>query len=178
MPLEQATVTLIDFAGTEVGTATDPLRIDPTGTTEQPVSQGTAAAVGGAWPILVTDGVDTAAVETTAPGAGAAGVVVRVAGTVSTAPTRPANSTVSSVAVSTVVVTLAAANASREGLILYNESAQTVFVKLGSGATTTSYTVQLSRNSVFELGFPAYTGVVTGITAASSSTVLATEITT
>lgn len=48
----------------EAGTATDPLRIDPTGTTTQPVSgtvtsnQGTAAALSGAWPAQITDGTN------------------------------------------------------------------------------------------------------------------------
>ncbi len=178
MPLEQATTTLVDFAGTQVGTPTDPLRIDPTGTTEQPVSQGTAAAVGGAWPMLVTDGVDTAAVETTAPGAAAPGLVVRVAGTVSTTPTRPANSTIARVNVTTVNTTLAAANTSREGFILFNEGNATVFVKLGATATTTSYTVQLGRNSEFEAPFPVYTGIADGITSAGSADVQVTEVTT
>jgi hypothetical protein len=51
--------------GTNVlGTAAHPVRTDPTGTTTQPVSgtvtanQGTAAAVGGAWPVEVTDGTN------------------------------------------------------------------------------------------------------------------------
>lgn len=47
------------------GTATNPVRIDPTGTTTQPVSgtvtsnQGTAAAGSGAWPVAVTDTANT-----------------------------------------------------------------------------------------------------------------------
>ncbi|MBZ5702109.1 MAG: hypothetical protein LAN84_09700, partial [Acidobacteriia bacterium] len=48
------------------GTSTNPLRTDPTGTTAQPVTlastsanQGTAAALGGAWPVKVTDGVNS-----------------------------------------------------------------------------------------------------------------------
>jgi hypothetical protein len=56
------------------GTSTDPVRIDPTGTTAQPITdnsgsltvdgtvtanQGTAAAGSGAWPVTVTDTSDT-----------------------------------------------------------------------------------------------------------------------
>jgi len=47
------------------GTATNPVRTDPTGTTTQPVSgtvtanQGTAAALAGRWPVIVTDGTNT-----------------------------------------------------------------------------------------------------------------------
>lgn len=38
------------------GTAAAPIRVDPTGTTAQPVNQGTAAAITSAWPVKVTDG--------------------------------------------------------------------------------------------------------------------------
>ncbi|NIO39504.1 MAG: hypothetical protein GTO41_04490, partial [Burkholderiales bacterium] len=79
MSLENTNVTLFDSSDTETGTAANPLRVDPTGTTTQPVSgtvtanQGTAAAVASAWPILVTDGTDTAQVVTSsAAAAGAA----------------------------------------------------------------------------------------------------------
>jgi hypothetical protein len=53
----------------EAGTVSDPLRVDPTGATTQPVSgtvtanQGTAAAPGGAWPVEITDGTNVAAVK-------------------------------------------------------------------------------------------------------------------
>jgi hypothetical protein len=49
----------------EAGTASDPLRVDPTGSTTQPVSgtvtsnQGTAAALASGWPVKVTDGTNT-----------------------------------------------------------------------------------------------------------------------
>lgn len=177
MPLEQATTTLVNSSDVEVGTASDPLRIDPTGTTEQPVSQGSAAAVAGSWPILVTDGTDTAAVETSAPGADAAGLVVRVAGSVSVALTQPTTGTVTSVAMSTVVATILASNPSRLGASIWNNGSAAVFVRLSAGATTALFTVRLSNNSFYELAFPAYTGIITGITSAGTATVLATELT-
>ncbi len=49
----------------EFGTSSDPVRIDPTGTTTQPVSgtitanQGSSAALSSAWPVKVTDGTNT-----------------------------------------------------------------------------------------------------------------------
>ncbi|MBZ5701486.1 MAG: hypothetical protein LAN84_06535 [Acidobacteriia bacterium] len=73
-------VNLRNASGTEIGTASNPIRTDPTGTTTQPVSgtvtanagtgtfavsgtvtgtQGTAAALAGAWPVKVTDGTNT-----------------------------------------------------------------------------------------------------------------------
>ena len=193
MGLEQAFTTLFDSSGTEIGTGTDPIRIDPTGTTTQPISdgggsitidgtvtsnQGTAAAVASAWPILVTDGTDTAAVETSAPGGAAAGLVVRVAGLVATTLARPSGATVATNAMTTASSTILALNTSREGVILWNEGSADVYVKLGATASTASYSFILKKNSYWDAPFPTYTGVIDGITAASTATVLSTEITT
>lgn len=185
MPLAQAYTVLYDSADTEVGTAANPLRVDPTGTTTQPVSgtvtanQGTAAAVAGAWPTLVTDGVDTAEVVDTAPAGNAFGLVVRVAGTVTatTTATRPATSTVASVNVTVASTTLAAANANRLGLSIWNDGSERIFVKLGAVASTASFTTKLSAQSLYELMDPVYTGIVTAVTAAATATVLVTELT-
>lgn len=69
------------------GTSTDPVRVDPTGTTTQPVSQGTAAAGTGAWPVAVTDTTNTI-VKPGDSGNNAIRVNV-VAGSTSTAPASP-----------------------------------------------------------------------------------------
>lgn len=59
-------VNLRNQAGTEIGTATDPVRTDPIGTTTQPVSgtvtanQGTPNSVANSWPTKITDGVEIA----------------------------------------------------------------------------------------------------------------------
>lgn len=62
---------LVDNAGNVLGVAAHPVRTDPTGTTTQPISgavtvsgsptvtQGTAAALAGAWPVELTDGTHT-----------------------------------------------------------------------------------------------------------------------
>ena len=183
MSLTNAYTVLYDSSDVETGTATNPLRVDPTGTTPQPVTgtvtanQGTPAAVANAWPILVTDGVDTAEVVNAAPGAGAFGLVVRIAGTVPTTFAQPATSTVTSVALTNVVATILAANANRLGAILWNDGAQQAYVKLGTGATTASFTVRLANKSEWEIPFPVYTGAITGITASGGATILATELT-
>lgn len=178
MPLENRGTVLYNTSDTEVGTAGAPLRIDPTGTTEQPVSQGTAAAVAGAWPILVTDGVDTAEVLTTDPLAGSAGLVVRVAGTVGVTFTRPGTSTVTSVNVTNANTSILAPNANRLGATIWNDHPGiNVFVKLGTTASTASFTVRLSGKSFYELQTPVFTGAIDGITAAGTATVLATELT-
>lgn len=193
MGLEQAFTTLFDSSGVEIGTGANPIRIDPTGTTTQPISdgggsitvdgtvtanQGTAAAVASAWPILVTDGTDTAAVETSAPGGAAAGLVVRVAGSVATTTSRPSGATVASNAITTTSSTILAVNTSREGMILWSEGVADVFVKLGATASTASFSFVLKRASYWEAPFPTYTGVVDAVTSAGTATVLSTEITT
>jgi hypothetical protein len=183
MSLTNAYTVLYNSADVETGTAANPLRIDPTGTTTQPVSgtvtanQGTPAVIGNAWPIKVTDGVNPAAVTNAAPGAGAFGLVVRIAGSVTTTVAQPATSTVTSVALSTVVATVLASNVNRLGAIFWNNGAQNAFIKLGAGATTASFTARLSNQSEWELPTPVYTGIITGITSAATATLLATELT-
>jgi hypothetical protein len=174
MSLTNAYTVLFDSSDTETGTGANPFTIDGTVT----ANQGTPAAVGNAWPILVTDGVDTAEVVNAAPGAGAFGLVVRIAGTVPTSIAQPATSTVTSVAMTAVVATILVANATRMGVILWNDGNNNVFVKLGAGATTASFTVRLASKSEWELPFPVYTGQITGICAAAlTATMLATELT-
>ncbi len=184
MSLTNAYTVLYDSSDVETGTATNPLRVDPTGTTPQPVSgtvtanQGTAAAVGSAWPTLVTDGVDTAEVVNAAPGGGAFGLVVRVAGSIATTVTRPATPAVTSVAVDDTVDTLLASNANRLGAILWNDGPDNVFVRLGAAATTAAFTARLSSKSEWEIPDPVYTGIITGICDTGlTATMLCTELT-
>jgi hypothetical protein len=186
MSLENAYTVLYNSSDVEVGTATTPLRIDPTGTTTQPVSgtvtanQGTAAAVAGAWPILVTDGTDTAAVTNATPGAGDFGLVVRVAGAITTTEAFPATSTVTSVAVTAVNTNLLASNANRRGAFFWNNGSGAngaVYIKLGTIASATDFTLRLSAQSFYELQQPNYTGNIDAIRqAAGTSNVLVTEL--
>lgn len=184
MSLEQAFTVLYNSSDVEVGTAAAPLRIDPTGTTTQPVSgtvtanQGAAAAVASAWPILVTDGVDTAIVTNAAPGAADFGLVVRVAGSVSFTETRPGTSALTTATVGVASTTILASNANRLGATLFHDSNGNVFVALSATATLTAFTVRLSGVGAFyELQTPVYTGDISGIRSAGSSTIRVTELT-
>lgn len=75
-------VNLRNNAGTEIATATTPLRTDPTGTTTQPVSgtvtanQGTAGAAG--WPVRSLAGDELATVRTTLDPVDGAGTAVTI----------------------------------------------------------------------------------------------------
>lgn len=81
--------------------------------------------------------------------------------------------TVTSVSVSTSVATLSASNASKTKVVVYNESG-TLYVKLGSGATSSSYSYRLTANSTLEI--EGYAGIVTGIKASGTSNALVTEV--
>lgn len=59
-------------------------------------------------------------------------------------------------------VTLLSLNTSRLGAAILNDSSATLYVKLGSVATTTDYTVSLTQNSYYEVPF-GYTGRIDGI---------------
>lgn len=193
MPLENTQVTLFDSADAEVGTSGNPLRIDPTGTTSQPVDddggsltvdgtvtsdQGSAAAVAGAWPILVTDGTDTAQVVTsTAAAAGVNGIVVYVGDVVNIAFDRPSTCVVTQSSVTTANVTLEASNASRRQLTIFNDGTMNLFVKFGAVATVADFSVRLSAKGFYEFQAPVYTGIVDAIRSAGTGNVYTSECT-
>lgn len=81
--------------------------------------------------------------------------------------------TVTSVSVSTTVATLSASNAAKTSVIVFNETG-TLFVKLGSGATSASYTYRLTANTTLEI--TGYAGIVTGIKQSGTSNALVTEV--
>lgn len=83
---------------------------------------------------------------------------------------RPTTSSVTSTNVDTSsAVTLKAANVNRTGLLIWNAGGGVLYVKFGSSASTTDFTVQIAANQLYEIPAPVYTGIVTGIWAAGSS---------
>jgi hypothetical protein len=72
----------------------------------------------------------------------------------------PSTATVSSVSASATNVTLLTANTSRVFASVFNDSDKAMYIKLGTTATTSSFTVKLFPNGVYEVPFPAYTGQV------------------
>jgi len=97
---------------------------------------------------------------------------VPISGTVSVGAS-PSVATVTSVSVSPTVATLSASNASRTKCIVHNENG-TLFVKLGSGASSTSYSYRLTSNAVVEIA--GYTGIITATKATGTSDALVTEV--
>ncbi len=169
--------------------ATDPalvVGISPNSSLPLPAGAATAAnqTTLGSQTTKINDGTNTAAVKaaSTAPVAADPALVVSISPnsspTVNIGPS--ATSTVTNVAASATAVTLLAANTTpRKGASFYSVSGSaTLYLKLGSGATTTtSYTVAIAPNSLYELTLPAYDGIITGIWSAATGSVNITELT-
>lgn len=71
-------------------------------------------------------------------------------------------STVTAVADNAASVQLLAANTARVGAIITNDSSARLYIKLGTTASTTDYSVSLAQHGSFELPF-GYTGRIDGI---------------
>jgi hypothetical protein len=84
---------------------------------------------------------------------------------------------ITSVASSITSVSLAAANANRKGMILYNDSASMAYVAFASSATTALYTVKMAPRGYFEMGLPIYRGAMSVIWDTADGSMKATEIT-
>ncbi len=101
---------------------------------------------------------------------------VPVSGTVSTTPASSSSSSVTSVASSASSVQLLASNAGRKAFAVYNESTAILYLKLGTTASLTSYTVQIPMNSYYESQDLIYTGEVDGIWASANGSARITEL--
>jgi len=75
---------------------------------------------------------------------------------------RSSTTAVTSVAAAAANTTILASNANRLGATVYNDSNKDLYLKLGSVASTTSFTVKLVRDAYYEVPFH-YTGIITGI---------------
>jgi hypothetical protein len=71
---------------------------------------------------------------------------------------------------------LIASNAVRKGATITNESTANLYLKLGTTASITSYSVKMATNSFFEVPF-GYTGEIDGIWDAANGFARITELT-
>lgn len=94
-----------------------------------------------------------------------------------TIPDKTNTSTLANVLSSATSVTLQASNTSRIGLLIFNDSAQSLFVKFGATASSTSYTVKILAGGYYEMPQPIYTGTVDGIWVAADGSARMTELT-
>lgn len=184
-------------------TTTGLLRIDGSNVT-QPVSgtvtanQGTAAALGSAWPVELTDGYGHLFGELNNPfyitGSGIAGtpatgvitvqgiaggtaIPVSVSGSVTTTVDKSTTGTVTSVAGSTSNTTVLASNANRLGATLYNNTNKNMYVKMGTSASTSSFSTLLMKGDFWEVTSD-YTGKIDAVwDSGVTGNVLVTELT-
>ena len=165
------------------GTSSDPIRVDPTGTTTQPVS-GTVTVQQSTASSLKVDLSGTAANSTAIKVDGSAvtqpvsGTITANAGsgTFTTKETRSTTPSQSSVAGSASSVSLLASNSNRLGATIFNDSTAALYIKLGATASTTSFTIKLSQDDYYEVPF-GYTGAIDGIWASATGNARITELT-
>jgi hypothetical protein len=86
--------------------------------------------------------------------------------------------TVSSVSASTSAVTLFAnAPSGVSARMVYNDSGAILYLKFGSGASSTSHTVQVPASGYYEVPGPGpYGGVITGAWATATGSARVTEV--
>lgn len=86
-------------------------------------------------------------------------------------------SVVTRVPSSTTNQILILSNADRKGLLLYNDSTADQFIKLGTVATTTDFTVKLTRHMFYEVATPVYVGQIDVISSSTDGAIQVTELT-
>jgi len=87
-----------------------------------------------------------------------------------------ASGTPTSVASSASNQTLLASNASRKHVIIYNNSAQSLNIKYGATASSTSFTTRIPPFYEWEMSGAIYTGIIDGIWDAANGAALVTEL--
>lgn len=86
-----------------------------------------------------------------------------------------ASATATLVSSSATTVTILAANDNRRAAIIFNDSTKRCYLKLGSGASISSYTFKMSAQGYWEVpGF--YTGIITGFWESANGFAAVTEI--
>ncbi len=76
---------------------------------------------------------------------------------------RPTIATVTTVVVSAVAQTVLAANPLRRHVMFYNNSAATISIKYGPGATTGSFTIRLEKSTWYDGPMSDYLGIITAV---------------
>ena len=122
--------------------------------------------------LTANQSVNVAQINGTTPlmGAGSTGT-----GAARTTESGSATATLSNVSASASSVTVLASNTSRLGATIQNDSTAICYLKFGSTASTTSYTVQLPPGAYYEVPY-RYNGIITGIWASANGSARVTEL--
>jgi len=103
-----------------------------------------------------------------APPGGVGTTLTNIRGTFSNQPIAAGTGTLSNVSDSATNVTVLAANSARLGCVIFNDSSAILYLKFGTTASTTSFTVKLLANDTYEMGGPhLYSGIIDGIWASA-----------
>lgn len=86
------------------------------------------------------------------------------------------NSVVTRVPSSLSNQTLLAANPLRKGILFYNDSTAYQYVKLGTTASTTDFTVRLVPHVFYEVAQPIYIGQIDAISSTTNGAIQVTEL--
>lgn len=113
---------------------------------------------------IATDEVGSRHFQLIKPAFGAAdeATLVDEATPLPAAPPKVATATVTGIADAAGSTLLASSNAARVGLLVFNDSGAALFLKYGTGASSSSFTVKLAPGDYWEMPQPIYTGVVHG----------------
>jgi len=168
----------------EGGTAANPIRTDPTGTTTQPISATSLPLPTGAATEATLGGVLTtvafqARINTLGQKTMANSTPVVLASDQASIPVTidsAATATRTDVTSSASSVTILALNASRKGATVYNDSTKFLYLKFGTTASATDFTVLLRSGDYYEVPF-RYTGKIDGIWASANGAARVTELT-
>jgi hypothetical protein len=91
-------------------------------------------------------------------------------------PFGPTTSTGANVSASATAVTVFAASTNAvEGRTVFNDSTALLYLKKGSGASTTDHFTQVQPGQYFEFPQPVYRGLVSGIWAAANGAARTSE---
>ena len=82
--------------------------------------------------------------------------------------TKPTSATLTNVASSGSSVTLFSAESTVNARTIYNDSTAVLYVKFGTTASSSSYTVQMAAGAYYEFPQPVYAGRVDGIWASAN----------
>lgn len=100
-----------------------------------------------------------------------------ITGSITTVQGTSSVSILSSLSSSISNVNLLSGNSSRKMATIFNDSTSNLFVKLGSTASTTSFTIKMAAGSYYEFPAPVYTGQVDGLWDVANGSARISELT-
>ena len=91
-------------------------------------------------------------------------------------PPSASSATVTSVAGSATSVQLLAANGNRKGALFVNDSTSDCYLKYGTTASSSSYTVKIAAGAFYNMPTPTFTGIIECIWDSAAGNMVITEM--